>query len=217
MKQVLFFTLFFILFLIPCLAQDKTVCPKIKVSASKNRYDTGDTMLFSVSITEAENNLKLEYVWKTSAGVIAKGQGTPSITIESYGLADTVVEVTVEIKGLPNNCENKFYAETAVLLPRAGEPDTIVEGYRTKNEIRAEIEALYLALRKETTFIGVIIISGTDKEVATRTAQFIKAIRFFKYYRRHVRFIRGSRKPGIKYTSYIVPKTEVDTFNPPIY
>src|SRR5438128_2441015 len=107
MKQVLFFTLFFVLFLIPCLAQDNTVCPKIKVSASKYKYDSGEGMPFSVSITGAENNAKLEYVWETSAGVITEGQATPSIIIGSAGLADIVVKVAVEVKGLPKNCENK--------------------------------------------------------------------------------------------------------------
>jgi hypothetical protein len=114
MRNTLLLPITFALFLFPCFAQKNATCPQIKVISPDGKFMPGDEMPFSVSLGEEAKNLNLEYVWEISNGEIIKGQGTTAIIISTAGLAGTPVVTTVEIKGLPQNCANKFSGRSFV-------------------------------------------------------------------------------------------------------
>lgn len=114
MRIISLLSIIFALFLFPCLAQENATCPQIKVISPDGKFMPGDEMPFSVSLGVEAKNLKLEYVWEISNGEIIKGQGTTVIIISTAGLAGTPVVAIVEIKGLPQNCANRFSGRSFV-------------------------------------------------------------------------------------------------------
>lgn len=81
-------------------------CPKISIMgpAAAVYVENGEPMVFTVSLENKPENLKLEYVWNVTAGKIVEGQGTPTIEVDIKGLSSQSITATVEIKGLPENC-----------------------------------------------------------------------------------------------------------------
>lgn len=65
----------------------------------------GETATITANVAGAAQNLKLEYAWEISAGIIIAGQGTPTITIDTTGTAGATVTATVEISGLDSSCQ----------------------------------------------------------------------------------------------------------------
>lgn len=110
MKRIFYASILCILFLLPCAAQEKAVCPDIKVTSPNREYLPNEPMPFAVTMGEESNRLRLAFEWQTSAGLIIKGQGTRTITISTAGLDGISITGSVEIKGLPKNCINTFSA-----------------------------------------------------------------------------------------------------------
>jgi hypothetical protein len=106
MKQIIFSSILILVFGVSALAQnEKLSCPAIKVIGGGVVW-AGEPMTFT---SELNNKAKfnLEYEWTVSNGTIAGGMGTPSIVVDTTGLAPTTnITATVKIKGLPENCAN---------------------------------------------------------------------------------------------------------------
>ena len=79
-------------------------CPTFSLTGPSAVPQKGETITFSVQVDEKAKNSNLEYVWSTSQGKIIEGQGTKVITVEWDLNPD--MTATVEIKGLPEGCEN---------------------------------------------------------------------------------------------------------------
>ena len=83
-----------------------TRCPAITVS-SPDLAVAGDLLTFSASVSGVHSSTELTFSWTTSAGVITKGQNTPSITVDTTGLGLTTIKATVEVGGLPEPCSRR--------------------------------------------------------------------------------------------------------------
>lgn len=81
-------------------------CPTISITGPSAVPQEGEPVTFTVNIDENASDLKLNYVWSVSDGKILEGQGTAVITVEQGQNGSPTV--TVEIKGLPEGCENVF-------------------------------------------------------------------------------------------------------------
>lgn len=103
MKIILISSIFIIAFSFNIFAQEKTVCPIIEVSGG-GRPLAYETVLFTVNVDTKGKELKLEYVWSVDNGKIVQGQGTQTITVE-LSERDGIT-ATVEVKGLPEGCQN---------------------------------------------------------------------------------------------------------------
>jgi hypothetical protein len=107
-----------------------------------------------------EPGLKLKYNWVLSAGVITSGQGTPTITIDTNGLAGESVTATVEVGGFPSWCDRTQsctlapidYAPSSRLFGKYGEV-----GRAREDERLAQFGA---ALRDEPGAQGYIFYYG---------------------------------------------------------
>lgn len=166
MKRILFLLSISFLFLIPCFAQENTPCPKISVVTPEKSYQPSESISFSISPNEGLKNFKLEYLWKTSLGVVESGQTTTDVSVSTYGLENLEITTTVEIKGLPQNCQNIF-SGTAIVRERPRPTDCFAfEKYDLSdpNEMMARIESLYRALSNVPTARGAIILMERRKE-----------------------------------------------------
>lgn len=102
-------------------------CPKISVIGPVSIIDptSGEPETYTAKVENSEN-LSLEYSWETTSGKIISGQGTPSIELLVRENDSARIAVTVEIKGLPKHCPNRF-TEEQVTSKR--EPHNCLETY----------------------------------------------------------------------------------------
>ena len=88
-----------------CQAQTgRRQCPVVTVSCP-DMVDTGAAPLQFVATVSNSEGLQLTYNWTVSAGTIADGQGSPTISIDTTGLGSgQSITATVEVGGLPPDC-----------------------------------------------------------------------------------------------------------------
>lgn len=119
MKKIPIASIFVLTFCAFAFGQNSN-CPAVSVIGPSASVQIGKTATFSVSITgSSDDNLEyvwsddnLEYVWTVSSGKISEGQGTPTITVEITTISTLMA--TVEVKGLPQGCNNTD-SETAFM------------------------------------------------------------------------------------------------------
>jgi len=208
MKQIIFLTILALFFSFSAFAQtEKSPCPEIDVSGGAP-VNVGDLVTFTVISDGRIENLNVQYEWKVSSGLIASGQGTPTITIDTANIpSGTSFTVNLRVTGLPENCKN-IAEDNGSVMPRILIRDPDEFGKLSANEIKARIEALFVALENEPNLQGYIVNYGTDKEIATREGQIRKAISFRKFETSRITIARGGSNPvgnGIWTKVWIVP------------
>src|SRR5215210_4301550 len=82
-----------------------TECPTVTVDCPTQMITPGGNTMVTANVVDAAPNLKLDYAWSVSAGIIIAGQGTPTITIDTSGTGGQTVTATVEISGLDSSCQ----------------------------------------------------------------------------------------------------------------
>lgn len=192
-----------------CDCVNPCVCPTLDVSGG-GQVRAGEAMNFTANLTGGSGT-DFTYNWTVSAGTISSGQGTPSISVDTTGLTDgTNITATVDIggSGLCENCKPTGSETGGVINPKP-ESRLIDEfGKLPDDEVKARIDALYVALGNEPNAQGYIINYGTDREIAARERQIQKAINFRKYDASRVTIVRGGANPngaGVWTKVWIVP------------
>lgn len=84
-----------------------TPCPTISIQCPTEFVDPGVPLTVSVNLSGGDPELEITYNWQVSAGEIVAGQGTPTITVDTTGLAGQHPTATVEIGGLPPECDRQ--------------------------------------------------------------------------------------------------------------
>jgi hypothetical protein len=167
-----------------------------------------EPLTFTVSVSDEAKYPNIEYLWAVSQGEIIEGQGTKTIKVKRTGSNGENITATVEVNGLPDNCE-KTNSETAPTNCFPSRPRLFDEFAILRNsEINARIEEMYLELGNESVSQGFIINYGTDREIALRERQIQKAIAFLKYDSSRVTIVRGGENPngaGVWTRIWIVP------------
>ena len=79
-------------------------CPTISISCPTDTIQAGSPATVSVNLSGG-GNFNVTYNWTVSAGTISSGQGTSSITVDTTGQAGHNITATVEIGGLPPECD----------------------------------------------------------------------------------------------------------------
>src|SRR6478672_1633785 len=82
-------------------AQVNPQCPNISVTGPAGLIQPGELIPFTVTVKPTESTLT--YKWTVSRGIVAEGQGTPTIKVR-VAPRDFDVTATVEVDGLPQEC-----------------------------------------------------------------------------------------------------------------
>ena len=106
MKQTTFTFILILTFCVFSFAQnEKSLCPKIKLTAPDSMLRVDEPAFFTVELSEEAKNFKVEYQWTVERGEIAGGQGTSQITVLPK-IDGANLKATVKIKNLPENCSD---------------------------------------------------------------------------------------------------------------
>jgi hypothetical protein len=169
-------------------------CPSISVTGPAGVTQPGDPMVFTANVSggTAQN---ITYNWSVSAGTIASGQGTPSITVTAPSDNTPNVTATVTL-GLDVDCAcQKEASETAPVAPK---PEAVLIdefGKLPNDDIRGRLDTFFAELSNNPTNQGYIINYGTDKEITARERLITNHIAFRKFDRSRITLVRGGTSP----------------------
>ena len=92
----------------PAALSKRDECPRVSVECPGGVVAVGTPLTFTATISGGDPAVIYTYRWTVSAGTIASGQDTSSITVDTTGLGSgQTVEATVEIGGFPEPCDKK--------------------------------------------------------------------------------------------------------------
>jgi hypothetical protein len=154
----------------------------------------------------------ITYDWSVTNGTISSGQGTPSITVDTTGLANnTNITATVTIGGALLCAECVKQASETGSVSRPDIPARLIDefGVLPNDEVRARIDNLFVALGNEPNAQGYIINYGTDREIDRREQLIRNHISLRRYDASRITFVRGGANPtgnpGVYTKLWIVP------------
>jgi hypothetical protein len=126
----------------------------------------------SVNLTGG-GNFNVTYNWTVSAGTITSGQGTPSITIDTTNAAGQSITATVDIGGLPPECDHTRSC-TFNVLPKPQPPGcTKFDEYNNLkfNDEKARLDNFAIQLQQSPGSQGYYVIFGSCDGEADQRSQ----------------------------------------------
>ena len=130
------------------------VCPTVNVSCPEIGTENA-SVTFTANFSGGSPNITPGYNWTVSAGRIISGQGTPSITVDTSGLAGQTVRASVDITGFGTPCP----ASCSVAIPIMNKPRKFDEYYDiARNDEKARLDNYAIELQGEPGSQGYIIV-----------------------------------------------------------
>ena len=91
------------------------ICPDIRVDCPETTR-VGGSVTFHAKVAQGTPLVKLGYRWKVSTGQIVRGQGTPSITVQTVHSRKSLIRATLKVLGIRKDCPAT--AQCSVALSR---------------------------------------------------------------------------------------------------
>lgn len=187
-----------------CDCEEACSCPTLNVEGPSGLTNPGQPMTFTATVSGGD----VTYNWSVSSGTISSGQGTPSITVDTTGLAPgSNVTATVDIGGVPTGCGCPTTASATGSMPaRVESTDVDQFGVASNDDVKARVDNFYIQLNNNPNAQGYILNYGTPAQIKARRAQIMKAINFRKYDANRVTFVDGpDNGSGINTKFVLVP------------
>ena len=181
-------------------------CPSVSVSEPATVTAPGADMTFTANVSGGNSDAAYTYNWTVSNGTITSGQGTPQITVATTEqMANGNVMATVTVTGTAA-CPCNVTANGTGSIGGTPQPTLSDEfGPLTADDLKARLDPFFSQLQNDPASRGVIINSGTDREVARQLRNINRAAKFRGYDLTRVTIIRGDNTPGTRTRLYIVP------------
>lgn len=137
------------------------VCPTVNVSCPEAASENAPvTFTANVSGGTPAPGVTPGFNWTISAGRITSGQGTPSITVDTTGLAGQTVRATLDITGFGMPCP----ASCSVSIPIMNKPRKFDEYYDiARNDEKARLDNYAIQLQQEPGSQGYVIVYPSRK------------------------------------------------------
>lgn len=134
---------------------ETAVCPEIRVIGDSYQKDRKIPLGFSVEIKDQEPNTKISLEWNVSDGIIIGGQNTSKIEVDLSEVTQKFVSVSILVKGLHPECENRKFTSTQVgFFPYKFDEFARI----TSGDLKARLDNFYNTLNAEMNLTGYIII-----------------------------------------------------------
>jgi hypothetical protein len=130
------------------------VCPNVSIICPE-RGEVGQPLTFSSNVSGGTPGVAPIYNWTVSAGRIIDGQGTPSIRVDTVGLAGQTVTATLSMGGYTMDCS----ATCSVQFPVPVECRKFDE-YPTisYNDEKARLDNYAIELQNDPTATAFVIV-----------------------------------------------------------
>jgi hypothetical protein len=126
-------------------------------------------------VSRTTSGLAPIYDWTVSAGTIIEGQGTPTIKVDTTGLAGQTVKATLSMGGYTMDCS----ASCAVSIPLPEAKCRKFDEFPdiSLNDIKARLDHYGVEIQNDPTATAYIIVhpgrSGRPGEVQRQTARMV--------------------------------------------
>ena len=137
----------------------KIFCPNVIVSCPDAASENAPTK-FTATISGGSPGITPSYNWTVSAGRIISGQGTPSITVDTTGLAGQSIRANLEVGGYGMRCPSSC----AIPIPIVNKPRKFDEYYDiARNDEKARLDNYAIQLQSEPGSQGLIFVYPSSK------------------------------------------------------
>jgi hypothetical protein len=196
MKRIIIISLLIPIFYLLGFGQNDSLCPKIGVLGPSTTIEPFNPIPLKVALSDEAKNLKLEYKWTVNKGVIIEGQGTDSIKVAPPKMSSILITATVQIKGLPENCQ-RIFSETAALFIHLAYQEYKPESFLEEEK---KLEELIKILSSDNDLLAILYL---EFENPTSEQIDIRVLRILNYLTSH----KASLKDRI---TFIAEKSEED-------
>jgi hypothetical protein len=143
-------------------------CPSIVISCP-DTVRLGEAVTYRASVTNLATGITPIYRWTVSAGTITSGQGTPSITVDTTGLAGQPITARLSVEGFNLDCS----AQCTTQVPFIVEPRKFDEfGDIARDDEKARLDNFAIQLQQEPEAQGYIFVyTGTGRRIRPDYAQ----------------------------------------------
>ena len=183
------------------------VCPTVNVSCPEVATENA-SVTFTATISGGSSAIRPSYNWTVSAGRIASGQGTPSITVDTTGLAGQTIRASLDVSGYGMPCP----ASCAVSIPIQNKPRKFDEFYDiARNDEKARLDNYAIQLQSEPGSQGYIIVYPAQKAGPNQAQARAKRISVYLINSRGIDASRftitmGPAREGWLFELWIVPE-----------
>ena len=140
-------------------APPRPFCPNVSIYCP-DTVAVGAPVTFNAEVTGGTPGVTPTYNWKVSAGTITSGQGTPSITVDTAGVAGQAITATLEVLGYNLTCN--AVCTTQVPAPREGTRFDVYPNVNFNNE-KARLDNFAVALQNDPNARGYIVVYGSRR------------------------------------------------------
>lgn len=148
------------------------VCPKVNISCPDPV--SANTLVTFVSTIENLGNVTPTYNWTVSAGRIIEGQGTPSIKVDTAGLAGQTIKAQIFVLGYPLECSANCSIQFPV--PLTCRKFDEFAGL-SRNDEKARLDNFFIELQQDPNSTAHVIVhperGGKPGAVQTQTTKIV--------------------------------------------
>lgn len=167
----------------PAAARRQEQCPVVRVSCPASDVEAGAETTFTAEVSGGDPAVTPTYNWVVSAGTISSGQGTPTIRVETVGLAGQRIRAAVDVGGYRRECRAESSCTVSVAAPRAeasraeasrGVAYVVIDS----GEEKARLDRYAAALRQQPSAQAYVITYGgrtSGPDVARQAGDRVRA------------------------------------------
>lgn len=183
------------------------------------RVTEGDLVTFT-AVPDVQSPIPLKFAWRVDNGTLTGGQGTPTITVDSKGMGNGVINAELDVNDdvYDGRCRQTISVPTDVEAlppdvptPKAFTCDEFIS--KSADDDKARFDNCVIQVQNmPDAKLYVVIYPGTDKASRTRNTYERLSKRALDYMVRtrgldptRVQFIKGSSRERTTYKMWVVP------------
>lgn len=157
----------------PCPAP-RPVCPNVSVTCPTTVV-LDQPITFSSNVIGGVPASANIYNWTVSAGTIIEGQGTPTIKVDTTGLAGETIRATLTMGGLPLNCSDSCAVQVPIPKAKCRKFDEFPD--ISRNDEKARLDNYGIELQNDPTSTAYVTVfpgrSSKSSDVQRHTARIV--------------------------------------------
>jgi hypothetical protein len=148
-------------------------CPTVVVNCPTEPVEISRPVIFTADVIDVDPKAELTYDWSASAGTIASGQGTSTITLDITKTGGQSITATVKIGGLNAGCPGIASCTLPIGCPPPSVRKFDEYGDITLREEKVRLDRFAIQLQNEPGAEGYII--AYDKRASDSQARSARA------------------------------------------
>ena len=164
---------------------DRGTCPTILVNGPSGVLAPTEPAIFEAVISNKTSATGLKYIWTTTIGKIATGQGTSNIELVlPEDINGGNVTVTVNIEGLPVGCPSSTSEVAPMMAVIEGDP-VDEYGRMSRRDETARFDNFFFQLKSNPSYDGLVVIGFNEKDSRQRKINSLRQIIDLLNFRRY--------------------------------